>query len=1426
MLPEVLGQLVGGPPRRRRNQAPVLERIAGAPAADRGQIVLDLVREHAASVLGYTAGSDIEPTMAFKDLGFDSLGAVELRNRLAAATGLSLPPALVFDHPSAAVLAEHLLAELEGAEPAVANVVSTRSAHDEPVAIVGMACRYPGGATSPEGLWRLVDEGVDAIGGFPADRGWDVESIYDPDPERAGTSYVREGGFVAGATEFDPAFFGIGPREARSMDPQQRLLLETCWEALEDAGVDPLSLRGTPTGIFAGASPTDYGLASALEGSDEYAMTGTSASVLSGRVAYTLGLEGPALTLDTACSSSLVALHLACQALRGGECSLALAAGVSIFASPVLFVASSRMRALALDGRSKSFAEGADGTGVSEGVGVLLVERLSDARRNGHPVLGVVRGSAVNQDGASNGLTAPNGPAQQRVIRQALADAGLAPQEVDAVEAHGTGTALGDPIEAGALLATYGRDRDEPLRLGAIKSNIGHPQAAAGMAGVIKMTMAMREGTLPKTLHAERPSSLIDWSAGAVELLSESRPWPAGGSPRRAAVSSFGVSGTNAHVILEEPPPAEEPAVSGSGGGEEVLRPDVVPLLVSAKSEAPLREQAARLAARLDADPECSLLDLAHSLAAGRAQLEQRAVVLAADREQALERLRMLAEGKAGAGIVRGRAKPAGKVAFLFAGYGSQWPGMALDLIESAPVFARHMRECAAALDPHLDWSIEDVLRGANGAPPLDRVDVGPPALFAVMSSLARLWMACGVKPSVVVGHSQGELTAAYLAGGLSLEDAARAMALRSKLLMKLVGKGAMAAVGLGTAELAPRLERWDGKIEIAVLNGPASTVLAGQPETLDDLLAELQAEGLRAKYVPGVVAPGHSSYVEPVREELLEVFAPISPRSGDVPFHSTVAAGLVDTAELDAEYWYRNLRGTVQLEPVVRDLLSGGARALIEMSPHPALAVSLQETVDAALSDPGSATVLGSLRRGEGGLERFASSLAEAHVAGLEVDWGVFFAGARRVKLPTYPFQRKRYWLEDGAAPRGRRPVEGPADSAEAATDPQPSTLRERLAVAPSREREEMALAQVREQVAAQLGYDSAAEIDPERPLLELGLDSVGAMAVRKRLIETTGAELPVAALVDRPTVVSVARRLSAVIGGEGGEEAEGGAPTTLLTLLRGAQGHEQRTAVMDLIAEASRFRPFFDSDGAASRAPAPVRLAEGEEQPALLLLPSVAAMSGAREYARFAAPFRGRRMVEVYPAPGFERGEALPASVEACAEAQAAAILGGEPPSELVLAGHSSGGWLAHATAARLEGMGVYPKAVILLDTYLQDERVFAWLEPSLMDALREAGDSMALVDDVRLTAMTAYFRVFSEWRPAAIQAPTVMVRAAEPMPAMDRADPEGWRASWPLPHEAVEARGNHFSMMTEEAESTAATVLKALEALRVPSTPPTMR
>ncbi|MEU9993618.1 SDR family NAD(P)-dependent oxidoreductase, partial [Streptomyces sp. NPDC048045] len=1145
-IPPLWRALAGGPARRTAASGgagadSLRQQLAALPAADGDQLLLNLVRAHVAAVLGHASADAIAPGRAFSDLGFDSLTAVQLRNQVGTATGLRLPATLVFDYPNPTTLAVHLRGLLGGEPAGTADVPVPvgAAAHDEPIAIVGMSCRFPGGVTGPEDLWHMLDSGQDAISAFPADRGWDLEGLYDADAAHTGTSYTQAGGFVADASEFDAGFFGISPREALAMDPQQRLLLELSWEAFERAGIDPASVRGSQTGAFVGGYTSGYEMSVLAEGSAElegHLMTGIATSILSGRLAYTFGLEGPTMTVDTACSSALVALHLAAQALRSGECSMALAGGVTIMATPGTFVEFSRQRGLAPDGRCKAFAAAADGTGFAEGAGMLVVERLSDARRNGHRVLAVLRGSAINQDGASNGLTAPNGPSQQRVIRAALANAQIRADEVDVVEAHGTGTTLGDPIEAQALLATYGQGRpqDLPLWLGSVKSNIGHTQAAAGVAGVIKMVLALQHGRLPATLHVDEPTPHVDWAAGDVRLATEPVPWQTGSRPRRAGVSSFGISGTNAHVIVEEAP---APAPAGVPAAPRTA-PAALPWVLSGRTTEALRAQAGRLRELLVARPDLDPVDVGFSLATTRTVFDHRAVVLGGDRDGLLAGLALVAAGVPTKDVLTGTAAADRKAVFVFPGcpgglvsnpggrdsnaggldsnsgssggpggpnasggaYG--WIGAAAQLLDEAPVFATRMAECEQALTPHTDWKLTEVVRAGQDGPAHGRPDVLQPVAWAVMVSLAALWRAAGVHPAAVAGHAVGEIAAAQVAGVLSPADAAR----------------------------------------IAVLTG--RTAAGAEPDG--------------------------------------EVLSAIRPQAGTVPVFSGRDAAWADGAGMDAAHWCRGPQETVPVRELADALAEGGFGACIEVAAEPALAGALARALDdtgsqdgaraaGARTDGARVTVTGTLRPGEAALRTFLGALAAVHVAGTAVDWTAVLGGGRTVDLPTYAFQRQRYWpaapapkavpepVAAGAASPGEQqfwtaleqgdmaalagmlgmdeplredmplgtvlaklstwrqrerelaPLDGLPDAGgESAAGPEALGWVRQLAGLSEPERRELMLELVRQEIAEMLGYPSVDSVHPVADVFEMGMTSMSAVQLRERINELTGLKLP----------------------------------------------------------------------------------------------------------------------------------------------------------------------------------------------------------------------------------------------------------------------------------------------------------------------------
>ena len=887
------------------------------------------------------------------------------------------------------------------------RLLELEAGNREPIAIIAMSCRYPGGVRSPEDLWHVVHDGCDTITGFPDNRGWPVEELYDPDPDRLGKSYARQGGFVHDADRFDAAFFGISPREAMAIDPQQRLLLEISWEAFERAGIPPDTVRGGSVGVFAGVMYGDYGtrlMRQVPEEVEGLLGMGSASSVASGRVSYTLGLEGPAVTVDTACSSSLVAMHLALQALWEQECTLALAGGVTILATPGVFIEFSRQRGLAPDGRCKSFAAAADGTGWGEGAGMVLLERLSDAQANGHPVLAVIRGSAVNQDGASNGLSAPHGPSQERLIRQALASAQLAAVDVDVVEGHGTGTTLGDPIEAQALLATYGQGRpaDRPLWLGSLKSNFGHTQAAAGVAGVIKMVEAMRHGVLPKTLHVDQPSPHVDWSSGAVELLAEARPWPEVGRPRRAAVSSFGISGTNAHVILEAPPqPEEEPAAADG------TRPrPMVPWLLSGKTEQALRDQASRLRAQLRAIPDLDPVEIGNALAVTRSHFSHRAAIVAAESEAFEHALDSLAQGSSSPTLVNGVVQR-GKLAFLFTGQGSQRVGMGRELYDTYPVFAAALDEISTHLDPHLDQPIREVM--FSDARSLDQTQYTQPALFALETALFRLVESWGVQPDYLTGHSIGELTAAHLAGVLSLPDACVLVAARARLMQAAPAGGIMITIQATEDEILPHLT---DQVSLAALNTPTSLVIAGDEPTALHIAQHFHDQGRTTRRLH-VSHAFHSPHMDPILNDFHHIATTLTYTPPTLPHISTLTGTPATTEQLTSpEYWTQHIRHPVRFATALHTLHTHGVTTYLELGPHPTLTTLTAQTLT---GDTGVAIPLQRSRWPEA--RAALTALSRLHARGHQVDWPTVFAGgahrtSRRVALPTYPFQRQPFWL------------------------------------------------------------------------------------------------------------------------------------------------------------------------------------------------------------------------------------------------------------------------------------------------------------------------------------------------------------------------------------------------------------------------------
>ncbi|HET8933890.1 MAG TPA: SDR family NAD(P)-dependent oxidoreductase, partial [Polyangiales bacterium] len=1001
------------------------ERLSTLAESERLQALVELVCGEVATVLGLAHGQAVDPDKELAKLGLDSLMAVEVRNRLAALAGTTLPATLAFDYPTPRAIAQLLLKQAFG-ELAVSRghvrKSQLRAGREEPIAIISMACRLPGGIDTPERYWELLERGGDAIEPFPAR--WSGLDVYDPNPDAPGKTYVREGGFVREVEWFDADFFGNSAREVKWMDPQQRLVLETAWEALERAGIRPSSLNESATGVYMGCLGSDYAAAQATsyEAMDGYFTTGVAGSVLSGRLSYTLGLQGPSMTVDTACSSSLVSLHLACNALRQGECDLALVGGVTVMTTPSIFIEFSRLRGLAPDGRCKSFSSAADGAGWAEGCGMLVVKRLSDARREGDRVLALVRGSAVNQDGRSQGLTAPNGPAQVRVIQDALRAGKLSARDIDAIEAHGTGTALGDPIEAGALAEVFGKEREaeHPLYLGSSKSNLGHTQAAAGIAGVIKVVLALQNELMPKTLHADKPTPHIAWESSGLSLLREPRAWKRNGRPRRAGVSSFGVSGTNAHVVIEEAPVAVElpraaEVVATEHGltpaAESGKLPEGWSLLVSGRDHSALRAQADRLSSWLGQHPDARLSDVVHTLALHRTHFDVRAAVAADTLEQALEGLHALRDGQHHAALVQGQSKPGGKVVFVFPGQGSQWFAMGRELLTQNAVFAEAVQAADAALTPWSGWSVLALLRGeaSESLPPWERVDAVQPALFAMSVGLAAVWRSLGLKPAAVVGHSQGEVSAAVVSGALSLEDGAKVVALRSQAVRKRCGDGAMLLIERPFDEVQQLIANYGATLSIAAVNTESSTIVSGDAAAVDALLEALQSQSLFARKI-NVDYASHSAQMDELLPALRAELADIQPRAGQVPLYSTVEGRVLSGEELNAEYWCRNLRETVRLDLALSQLMAAGHGVFVEVSAHPVLTL----TLSGACEEKG-AIVAGSLQRERGGMSQLRRALAELHVQGHGLDWALLLApvAGRVLQLPTYAFQRQRHWFD-----------------------------------------------------------------------------------------------------------------------------------------------------------------------------------------------------------------------------------------------------------------------------------------------------------------------------------------------------------------------------------------------------------------------------
>ena len=1022
LLRDVAG-LPGSPGVAAPRRDDLAARLARLPATRQRERLVALVADEVASALGLPSGTEVRTDQPLREAGLDSVTALEVRNRLGARVGSRLPATVLFDYPTVGRLADHLLEVIlpPGSTPRQRAVVSRapvlaesttgEPATGEPIAVVSLACRLPGGVDDPERLWPVLATGQDLIGPFPAGR-WDVAGLYDPDPEAPGRSYAREGGFLPAIDAFDARFFGIPAREAAAMDPQQRLLLETTWEALERAGIAASRLAGSLTGVYLGMFGSEYQAGASLDQLDGYVGTGSALSVASGRLAYTLGLTGPAMTVDTACSSSLLAVHLAAAALRSGECDMAVAGGATLMITPLTFVEFSRLRGLSPTGRCRSFSDDADGTGFSEGVVVTVLKRLSDARRDGDQVLAVLRGTAANSDGRSQGLTVPHGPSQEEVIRQALKRSGLSPADIDYVEAHGTGTTLGDPIEANALARVFGpgRSAGRPLYLGSLKSNLGHLQAAAGLAGLMKVVLALQHEQLPPTLHAARPSRHVDWDGSGLRLVQEPLPWPRGERVRRAGVSAFGISGTNVHAIVEEAP-AQVPSPSRRRAPEpsrENGQPTRL-FVLSGPDDGALRRQASALAAHLSGRPGIDLADVAHTLGCRRSHFARRAAVLADGHSRLLSGLGDVTAGRAASGVVLPPAGPplTGQVAFVFPGHSPRWAGMALDLLGRDEAFTQAFTRCDEAIARHAGWSVRAVLRGDSDAPDAGSADVTQPLLFAVSCGLAAMWRSFGVRPDAVIGHSLGEIAAAHEAGLLTLDQAAALVTQRGRAVRRVAGRGGSLALEATKDEARQLIALAGDRLTIAAVNSAHSITISGDLGALAELRARCEAAGIPARPVPVDFAT-HSPQMDQLRAAMAEALPGLTGTNGPIPLYSTVLAEPVPGDALDGAYWFRNLREPVRFADTVRRLIADGFRYFVEAGPHPALVRAIRAV---AAEEGVPAVAVGSLRRDENGPASMLANLAGLFGAGLTPDWPGAFPGGAMTALPTYAFGRDHHW-------------------------------------------------------------------------------------------------------------------------------------------------------------------------------------------------------------------------------------------------------------------------------------------------------------------------------------------------------------------------------------------------------------------------------
>lgn len=1361
------------------------------------------------------SSNEVSLDVPIRDLGLKSIDVLAIPGDLGDRFGFCIPDLAVWDNPSANDLIDSLLNQrsadsLRESHGHADRNTQGRGSINEPVAVIGVGCRFPGDIDGPERLWDFLTEKKCAITAYP-DRGF----------TNAGT-FAESGGFLKDVAGFDNRFFDIPPDEALRMDPQQRLLLQVSWEALEHAGIIPESLRLSRTGVFVGVSSTDYVRlvsASAQQKSTIWDNTGGSSSIIANRISYFLDIQGPSIVIDTACSSSLVAVHLACRSLSTWDCDIALVGGTNVLISPEPWGGFREAGILSQTGCCHAFDKSADGMVRGEGCGVIVLQRLSDARLEGRRILAILTGSAVNQDGKSNGIMAPNPSAQIGVLENACKSARVDPLEIGYVEAHGTGTSLGDRIEAHALGMVFGRKRpgSGPLMIGSIKPNIGHLEGAAGIAGLIKAVLMVERGSLLPSGGFTEPNPAIPFTELGLRVVDELQEWPVvAGRPRRAGVSSFGFGGTNAHVIVEEAGSVGADTVSGradvggSGGG-------VVAWVISGKTASALAAQAGRLGRYVRARPALDVVDVGYSLVSTRSVFDHRAVVVGQTRDELLAGLAGVVAGRPEAGVVCGVGKPAGKTAFVFAGQGSQWLGMGSELYAAYPVFAEALDAVVDELDRHLRYPLRDVIWG-HDQDLLNTTEFAQPALFAVEVALYRLLMSWGVRPGLVLGHSVGELAAAHVAGALCLPDAAMLVAARGRLMQALPAGGAMFAVQAREDEVAPMLGH---DVSIAAVNGPASVVISGAHDAVSAIADRLRGQGRRVHRL-AVSHAFHSALMEPMIAEFTAVAAELSVGLPTIPVISNVTGQLVADDFASADYWARHIRAVVRFGDSVRSAHCAGASRFIEVGPGG----GLTSLIEASLADAQIVSVP-TLRKDRPEPVSVMTAAAQGFVSGMGLDWASVFSGYRpkRVELPTYAFQHQKFWLAPAPSvsdPTAAGQIGASDGGAELLAS---SGFAARLAGRSADEQLAAAIEVVCEHAAAVLGRDGAAGLDAGQAFADSGFNSLSAVELRNRLTAVTAVTLPATAIFDHPTPTELAQYLITQIDGHGSSAAAAANPAERIDALT-----DLFLQACDAGRDADGWKMVALASNTRERMSSPVRnnvsknvalLADGISDVVVICIPTLTVLSDQREYRDIANAMTGRHSVYSLTLPGFDSSDALPQNADMIVETVSNAIIdvvGGS--CRFVLSGYSSGGVLAYALCSHLSVKHQRnPLGVALIDTYLPSQIA----NPSMNEGFSPNDTGKGLSREVirvarmlnrltatRLTAAATYAAIFQAWEPGRSMAPVLNIVAKDRIATVENLREERinrWRtAAAEAAYSVAEVPGDHFGMMSTSSEAIA--------------------